>query len=81
MSSTSTIIFTIMSVIAAVDGTSVYVSSRLKKFSTRSKISTSASWLSLTSLAAKRSTPAPAKITFAGENTRPTPSPSVAEKA
>ena len=47
----STIIFTIMSVIAAVGGTSMYVSSRLKKFSTRSKRSTSTSWLPLTSLA------------------------------
>ena len=49
---TSTIIFTIMSVIAAVGGTSTYVSSRLKKLSTRSKTSTRKSWLSLTSLAA-----------------------------
>jgi hypothetical protein len=50
--STSTIIFTIMSVIAAVGGTFVYVSRRLKKFSIRSKMSTRASCAALTSLAA-----------------------------
>ncbi|KAI9462019.1 hypothetical protein BJY52DRAFT_1258475, partial [Lactarius psammicola] len=77
---TSTIIFTIMFIIASVGGTSVYVSSRLEKFSTCSKTSTRASWVSLTSWAAKRRTPAPAKITFVGENTKPTPS-HIAEKA
>ncbi|KAH8996586.1 hypothetical protein EDB83DRAFT_928791 [Lactarius deliciosus] len=50
--STSTIIFTIVSFIASVVGTSLYSSSRLKKLSMRSKISMSASWLAATSFAA-----------------------------
>ncbi|KAH9046342.1 hypothetical protein EDB83DRAFT_2404664 [Lactarius deliciosus] len=47
----------------------------------RSKISIRMSWLASTSLAAKRRTPAPANIALAGENTKPTPSPSVCENA
>ncbi|KAH8997855.1 hypothetical protein EDB86DRAFT_2913648 [Lactarius hatsudake] len=74
-------IFTMISLIASVVGTSLYSSSRLKKPSMRSKILTSASSLATTSFAAKRRTPAPAKMTFAGENTSPTPSPSATEKA
>ncbi|KAH9969676.1 hypothetical protein BC827DRAFT_1161841 [Russula dissimulans] len=77
--STSTMILMIMSVIAAVGGTSVYDSTLLKKFSMRLKRSTSMSWLASTSFATKRRTPIPVKITFAGENTRPTPSPRLAE--
>ena len=49
---TSAIILTMISVIALVGGTSVYDSSRLKKFSIRSKRSARASSLALTSLAA-----------------------------
>ena len=49
---TSTIIFTIISVIALVGGTSVYDSRRLKKFSMRSNRSARASSLPPTSLAA-----------------------------
>ena len=48
----SVIIFTIASVIAAVGGTSVYNSRRLKKLSIRTKTSMSTSWLAATSLAA-----------------------------
>ncbi|KAI9447124.1 hypothetical protein BJY52DRAFT_1313190 [Lactarius psammicola] len=69
MVSTSTIISVIMSVIAVVGVTSVYVSRRLKKNPMRSKSSARASLLAATSLAAKRKTPIPAKIAFAGENT------------
>ena len=50
--STSTMIFTMISFIASVVGTSVYSSSRLKKFSIRSKISMSVSWLAIKSFAA-----------------------------
>ena len=84
--STSTIIFTILSVIAAVGGTSVYVSRRLKKFSKSSEMSIRASCAALTSLTAWRlrcqswlrgdvdiltwrRTPAPVKMTVAGEKT------------
>ena len=49
---TSTIILTMISVIAFVGGTSVYDSRRLKKFSIRSNRSARASSLALTSLAA-----------------------------
>ena len=52
IASTSTRIFTIVSVIAAVGDTSVYDSSLLKKLSMRPKISARASCLALTSLAA-----------------------------
>jgi hypothetical protein len=52
MVSTSTIISTIMSVIAAVGVRTVYISSRRKKCSTRLKISIIFSWLALASLAA-----------------------------
>jgi hypothetical protein len=85
MFSTSTIIFTEMSVIASVGRTAVYGSRRLKKLSILPKRSTRASWLASTSLATcdslqcrnsfqtlrltKRRTPTPAKITCAGENT------------
>jgi hypothetical protein len=41
-----------ISFIASVVGTSAYSSRRLKKFSMRSKISMSASWLAITSFAA-----------------------------
>ena len=41
MKSTSTMTFTIMSVISAVGGSSIYVPSLIKKFSIRSKRSTS----------------------------------------
>ncbi|KAF8476629.1 hypothetical protein DFH94DRAFT_757142, partial [Russula ochroleuca] len=67
--STSIMIFTITSVIAAVGCSSVYVSRRLKNPSMRTKMSISTSWLASTSLAAKRRTPIPEKTTFAGENT------------
>jgi hypothetical protein len=50
--SISIIIFTMTSVIAAVGGTSVYDSRRLKKLSIRTKISMSTSWLASISLAA-----------------------------
>ena len=43
-------IFKIMSVIPAVGGTSIYFSSRRKKFSIRSKTLTSISWLPETAL-------------------------------
>ncbi|KAI0275601.1 hypothetical protein BGY98DRAFT_991972 [Russula aff. rugulosa BPL654] len=46
----------------------------------RSKISTRVSRPARTSLAVKRSTPTPVKITFTGDITRPTPSPTIAEK-
>ena len=49
---TATMISTIMSIIAAVGGTAVYVSSRLKKYSMRLKSSMSLVPLALTSLAA-----------------------------
>ena len=52
--STSTIISTIISVIALVGGIPVYISSRRKKRSMRFKISTSFSRLALASLAAWR---------------------------
>jgi hypothetical protein len=44
-------IFTLISIIVEVGGTSVYDSRRLKKPSIRQKILTSVSWLALTSLA------------------------------
>ena len=50
--STSTIISTIMSVIAVVGEILVYISSRWKNLSMRLKISTSLSWLAPASLAA-----------------------------
>ena len=50
--STSTIILTMISVIASFGLTSVYVSRRLKKFSIRSKMSMRASCAALTSLTA-----------------------------
>jgi hypothetical protein len=50
--SISIIIFTITSVIAAVGGTAVYDSRRLKKPSMRTKMSMSTSWLASISLAA-----------------------------
>jgi len=50
--STATMISTIMSVIAVVGGSAVYVSSRLKKYSTRLKSSMSLARPALTSLAA-----------------------------
>jgi predicted membrane channel-forming protein YqfA (hemolysin III family) len=49
---TSTIISTIMSLIALVGVMLVYISSRRKKFSIRLKMSISLAWLALASLAA-----------------------------